>query len=391
MLTTLTTLVAVSLTLQQGSGQGSGSGSGRSQGNSDTTVAVQQGARLDVNNFGGEIVVRTWHQNNVRVRASHSSPSRVEVSTSSSTVMVRSEGRRGPPSIVDLEITVPTWMGMNLSGTYTDISVDGAGGAVTAESVQGDIEVTGGTGNINLKSVEGGVTLSKTKGRIEVNSVEGDITITDAVGDVPVETVDGDIALIKVDAANTEVNTVDGDITYDGTIKAGGTYRFATHDGDLAIVIPPAACVWGSVSPFDGEIDPSFALDTVRAGRHRITFTQARCSNPARLELETFDGDIKLRRPGEVQLEMPERDKHKWKSHDNDFDLDFDFDFKIDTRTITRVATQSASEYASWYAPQYAAQYAQEYAPKYAREYAKQYAPKAARKAARAVRRQLPN
>jgi hypothetical protein len=301
--------------------------------------------------------------------------------------MVRSEGRRGPPSIVDLEITVPTWMGMSLSGTYTDISVDGAGGAVTAESVQGDIEVTGGTGNINLKSVEGGVTLSKTKGRIEVNSVEGDITITDAVGDVTVETVDGDIAMIRVDATNTEVNTVDGDITYDGTIKAGGTYRFATHDGDLAIVIPPTACVSGSVSTFDGEIDPSFAVDTVRAGRHRITFTQSRCSSPARMELETFDGDIKLRRPGEVQLEMPERDKQKWKTHDNDFDLDFDFDFKIDTRAITRVATQYANEYA----PRYAAQYAEQYAPTYARAYAKQYAPKAARKAARAVRRQLPN
>jgi Putative adhesin len=389
MLTTLATLVAVSLTLQQGSGQGSGSG--RGQGNSDTTVAVQQGARLDVNNFGGEIVVRTWNQSNVRVRASHSSRSRVEVSTSASTVMVRSEGRRGPPSIVDLEITVPTWMGMSLSGTYTDISVDGAGGAVTAESVQGDIEVTGGTGNINLKSVEGGVTLSKTKGRIEVNSVEGDITITDAVGDITVETVDGDIALIRVDAANTEVNTVDGDITYDGTIKAGGTYRFATHDGDLAIVIPPSACVSGSVSTFDGEIDPSFAVDTVRAGRHRITFAQGRCSNASRMELETFDGDIKLRRPGEVELEMPERDKHKWKSHDNDFDLDLDFDLNIDTRIVTRYATQYASEYASRYAPQYAAQYAAEYAPKYAREYAKQYAPKAARKAARAVRRQLPN
>jgi len=379
MLTTLATLVAVSLTLPQGSGQGSG----RGQGDSDTTVAVQQGARLDVNNFGGEIVVRTWNQNNVRVRASHSSRSRVEVSTSASTVMVRSQGRRGPPSIVELEITVPTWMGMSLSGTYTDISVANAGGAVTAESVQGDIEVTGGTGNINLKSVEGGVTLSKTKGRIEVNSVEGDITITDAVGDITVETVDGDIALIRVDAANTEVNTVDGDITYDGTIKAGGTYRFATHDGDLAVVIPPSACVSGSVSTFDGEFDPSFAVDTVRAGRHRITFAQSRCSSPARMELETFDGDIKLRRPGEVELEMPDRDKHQWKPHDNDFDLDLDldldFDINVDTRTITR------------YANQYAAQYAAEYAPKYAREYAKWYAPKAARKAARAVRRQLPN
>src|SRR3954467_12610692 len=154
MLTTLATLAAVTLTLpQQGEGRGQGQGSG------DTTVAVQQGARLDVNNFGGEIVVRTWNQNNVRVRASHSSRTRVEVSSSASTVRVRTEGRRGPPSIVDLDITVPSWMAMDLSGTYTDISVDGVGGSITAESVQGDIEVTGGTGSINLKSVEGGVTL----------------------------------------------------------------------------------------------------------------------------------------------------------------------------------------------------------------------------------------
>ena len=369
MLTTLATLAAVTLTLQQGEGRGIG----RGQGNSDTTVAVQTGARLDVNNFGGEIVVRTWNQNSVRVRASHSSRSRVEVSASSNTVMVRTEGRRGPPSIVDLEITVPTWMGMSLGGTYTDISVENAGGAVTAESVQGDIEVSGGTGNINLKSVEGGVTLSKTRGRIEVNSVEGDIAITEAVGDITVETVDGDIILSKVDATNVEVNTVDGDITHDGTIKAGGSYRFATHDGDITVVIPPTAYVSGSVSTFDGEFDASFAIDTVRAGRHRYTFTIGRGSNPARMELETFDGDIQLRRPGEVEVEMPDRNKKghgAWdREHEFDFDFDFTFDFDFDFTNITR------------YASQYASQYARAYAPK--------YAPKAARKAARAWR--LPN
>ena len=388
MLTTLATLVAVSFSLQQGSGQGTGSS--RSTGNSDTTVAVQQGARLDVNNFGGEIVVRTWNQNNVRVRASHSSRSRVQVSTSANTVMIRTEGRRGPPSIVDLDISVPTWMGMSLSGTYTDISVENAGGAINAESVQGDIEVTGGTGSITLKSVEGGVTLSKTKGRIEVNSVEGDITISEAVGDITVETVDGDIILTKVDGANAEVNTVDGDIVYDGTLKPGGSYRFATHDGDISVVVPTTANVSGSMSSFDGDIDASFALDTVRAGRHRVTFTVGRGSNPARLELETFDGDLRLRRPGEVEIEMPDREKNKWKNHNNndndfdfdeDFDFDFNFDFKMDRVIVPHVEVDTRA------IVQYASQYAAEYAPKYARMYSRQYAPKIAKKVKRAVRR----
>src|SRR6266542_344045 len=307
MLTTLATLVAVSLTLQQGEGRGEGRGQGGGSG--DTTVAVQSGARLDVNNFGGEIVVHTWNQNNVKVRSSHSSRSRVDVSTSASTVLVRTAGRRGPPSIVDLDITVPTWMAMSLSGTYTDISVDGA------------------------------------------------------AGDITVESVDGDIILARIDAVNIDVNTVDGDITYDGTIKTSGSYRLATHDGDVAVVIPPTACVSGSVSTFDGDFDASFTVDTVRAGKHRFSFTIGRCASPARLEVETFDGDIKLRRPGEVEIELP---GHKGKNHDNDNDNDFNFEFHFDSSSVRSYATQ--------YARQYATKYAKQYAPKYARTYARTYA-----------------
>src|SRR5207249_7341887 len=133
-------LAAVTLALPQRDNihQGQGRGQGQGQGSGDTTFTVQSGARLDVNNFGGEIVVKTWNQNSVQVRSSHSSRSQVNVSATGSTVLVRTEGRRGPPSIVDLDITVPTWMGMTLSGTYTNISVDGAGGSVTAESVRSE-------------------------------------------------------------------------------------------------------------------------------------------------------------------------------------------------------------------------------------------------------------
>src|SRR2546421_1231559 len=274
-------LAAVTLALPQRDnvhqGQGRGQGQGQGQGVGDTTFAVQSGARLDVNNFGGEIVVKTWNQNTVQVHSSHSSRSQVNVSASGSTVLVRTEGRRGPPSIVDLAITVPAWMGMTLSGTYTDISVDGAGGSVTAESVQGDIEVTGGTGNVSLKSVEGSVTLAKTRGRIDVNSVQGDISIEDANGDITVETVDGDITLGRIDARNVEVNTVDGDFDF------------------------------------------SFPVDTVRTARHRFTFTLGRGGSGARLELETFSGDIKLRRPGEVDVESRRHSKdHQHNRHDND-------------------------------------------------------------------------
>jgi hypothetical protein len=299
MLTTLATLAALTLAYQ---------------GESDTTVAVQAGARLDVNNFGGEIAVRTWSQNSVRVRASHSARDHVDVSASPTAVSVRTSGRRGPSSIVELQITAPTWMAVTLSGVYTDITVEGAGGDVTAESVQGDVSVTGGNGNISLKSVEGSVTLSKTRGRIEITTVEGDVTVSDAVGEISAESVDGDLRLLHIEASSVDVNTVDGNITYDGTIRDGGRYRLSTHDGDVAVAVPLNANVVVSVATFDGEFDASFPVNLTRAGKRRFSFTIG--GGSARLELETFDGNIRLRRPG--QLTEPTQPEHKPK-HDKPY------------------------------------------------------------------------
>lgn len=300
MLTTLATLAA--LTLAQ-------------QGETDTTVAVPNGTRLDVNNFGGEIVVRTWSQSTVRVRASHSSRSRVEILMSQSVLYVKASGRRGPPSIVDFEITVPTWMSMTLEGNYTDISVTGAGGAVSAESVQGDISVSGGTGNVTIHATEGGVTLSGTRGRTEVNAIEGDVMVTDAVGAIAVETVDGDVHLLRIESSSVDVNTVDGDVVYDGTIRDDGRYRLSSHDGDIIVAVPPNSNVTVAVATFDGEFDSSFPVSVSEQRKHRFTFTIGRGS--ARLELESFDGDIRLRRPG--QIDAPDRDRHKDKDHNYDF------------------------------------------------------------------------
>ena len=45
----------------------------------DTTIAVRPGVRLDVNNFGGSITVKGWNQSTVRVQADHSSHDEIEI------------------------------------------------------------------------------------------------------------------------------------------------------------------------------------------------------------------------------------------------------------------------------------------------------------------------
>jgi hypothetical protein len=290
MLTTLATIATIAL-MQQ----------------TDTTVPVRAGARLDVDNFGGEIAVKTWTKNAVRVEASHSSRDRIVIDASEQRVRVKSEGRRGP-SQVDYSITVPTWMALTLSGVYTDIKVDGVDNEVSAETVQGEINVLGGSGNVTLKSVQGAVTLEKARGRIDLSTVNEEIRATGISGDLSAETVNGDIQLMQIESANVEANTVNGDVTYEGTIKDGGRYRFATHDGSLLVSVPEKANVSVAVSTFNGEFTACFPVQLREKTKHRFSFTIG--SGSARLELESFDGDIRLCRPGALSKDRHNKDKH---------------------------------------------------------------------------------
>jgi Putative adhesin len=302
MLTTLATLAGLALAQQ-----------------TDTTVPVRAGARLEVNNFGGEIAVKTWSKSAVRIAASHSSRDRIIVDASDQVVRVKSEGRRGPSQVVDYDITVPAAMALALSGVYTDISVEGTEGEITAETVQGTVKVSGGSGNVSLKSVQGDVTLEKARGRIDLSSVNETIKASQISGDISAETVNGDISLVQIESGNTEATTVNGDVMYDGTIKDGGRYRFSTHDGDLRVSIPEKSSVSVSVSTFDGDFSACFPVQLVGPKtKHRFTLTIG--SGSARLELESFNGDIRLCRPGQLA-----KDKD-WRAKNNDWDKNKDHD-----------------------------------------------------------------
>src|SRR5260370_7509233 len=145
MLTTLTTIASIAL-MQQ----------------TDSTVPVRAGARLDVDNFGGESADKTWTKSAVGAEASHSSRDRIVIDASEQRVRVKSEGRRGP-SQVDYTITVPTWMALTLKGVYTDINVTGADNEVTAETVQAEITVLADSPTISLQSPQGPTTLENAR------------------------------------------------------------------------------------------------------------------------------------------------------------------------------------------------------------------------------------
>ena len=261
----------------------------------DETVAVSKGTRLSVNNFAGEVQVRTWDRDSVRVQAFHSRRSGVSIKPGSGVLAVTSSGMS---AAIDYDISVPAWMPIKIEGTYLYVAVEGTQADVHAETVRGDISIKGGTSTVTAKSVEGEIILEGVRGKVDANSINQGVTVNGAAGDLAVETVNGHIVLNNIDASNVDVSSVNGNIKYDGSAAAKGHYRFTTHNGNISVGVPENASAAFIVRIYNGSVRTDLPLQggtETRRGQ-RITYTLG--SGSAEFELESFGGTIQLRRRG---------------------------------------------------------------------------------------------
>jgi hypothetical protein len=269
----------------------------------DTTVNVTQGTRLSVENQGGDIIVKTWERNQVRVQASHSRRTHVSISLGGAVLSLESESDRGPASMVDYELTVPAWMAMNLEGMYATVNVKGTRAAISVETLDGDITVEGGAENVKLASVQGRIMLTGARGRIELNTVSNNIEAADLQGDVLAETVSGSITIAGSAAKSVEIQTVSGELIYDGRIIDGGHYSLLTHSGTIAVSVAEGTNATIATAIGSGDVRASFPLPASdRPSRRRQTFRLG--TGSATVELESFSGAISLLRPAEMAARL---------------------------------------------------------------------------------------
>lgn len=276
----------------------------------DTIIPVTTGTRLEVSNPGGEINVRVWERNAVQVKARHSSRTFVTIKSHGSVLEIGSDARRGPANIVDYELMVPAWLPLSLDGMYSDMTIEGTRAEVKVETLNGNIMVKGGTGTLKLSSVQGRVQVEGARGRLELNSVSEGITVTDAEGDITAETISGNLEFVRVRSKSVEAGTLSGEILYDGTFQEGGQYSFVSHSGDIMLGVPEGASATFNIATLDGEVENLFPVQGLeRPTRRRTTFRVG--SGSARVDIESFNGNVKVGRPGQLTIQ-----------HDDDNDDD---------------------------------------------------------------------
>jgi DUF4097 and DUF4098 domain-containing protein YvlB len=221
-----------------------------------------------------------------------------------SAIRIKARSSHWVPATVNYRIVAPRWMKLELSGVNTDIDVQDSHGEVRAETVQGDITVKGSTGFASLSSVQGGILAQDVRGRVEASTVNDRVRLANVVGPIYAESVNGGIEIEGAKSDSVEASTVNGPVTFEGLISDRGYYRFATHNGCIDVAMPEQSNATLSVSTFSGGIDSSFpvTLKKVRSKRFQTTLGKG----SATFELESFQGTIFLRRPGEARASCDE-------------------------------------------------------------------------------------
>lgn len=243
----------------------------------DTVLAVPQGFTLNVANYAGEVYVEAWDKNAVRIRTDRDDDDPVQVLRGRGTILVKAASKHEEDHTSNLKLEIPLWMNVAVQGIHTDVIVNGTQGQVKVETVHGDVIVRGGRRHIDL------------------NTVNDDICVSDAVGTVRAETVNGDAYVWRAQSDSVDVSTVNGDVVYEGSMNDDGSYRFASHNGDVAVTVPRAANAAIAVSTFAGDFESNFPVTL--SGTHnpkRFQFCVGNCS--ARVDLESFQGTIQLYR-----------------------------------------------------------------------------------------------
>jgi DUF4097 and DUF4098 domain-containing protein YvlB len=271
----------------------------------DTTITVTQGTRLELSNPGGEIVIRGWERNAVQIKARHSSRTHVTIHNRGSVLNIESEADRGPANIVDYDISAPSWMPLKLDGMYTDVTVEGMKADVGAETLNGSIVVKTVTGNLNLHSVQGTISVTGARGRIELNSVSEGITVLDAEGDISAETISGYMDFQRIRSKSVEAGTLSGELLYDGTLQEGGRYSFVSHSGDIMIGVPDGASATFNVATLDGDLETTIPVEGMtHPTKRRSTFRIG--AGSATVDVESFNGSVKVGKPGSFSIDHSE-------------------------------------------------------------------------------------
>ncbi|MFN0182009.1 MAG: DUF4097 family beta strand repeat-containing protein [Gemmatimonadales bacterium] len=152
--------------------------------------------------------------------------------------------------------------------------------------------------DLDIKTVSGDVIGDGIRGdQVDFGTVSGNVSLTDfTAASLDANSVSGDVDLARIQSREVSAETVSGDVTFGGTIHGQGRYDFKSLSGDVVLTLAGEPDAKVSAATFSGHLNSDFPVTRDDTRRRRNRFNATWGSGGAALDLESFSGDIEIRR-----------------------------------------------------------------------------------------------
>jgi DUF4097 and DUF4098 domain-containing protein YvlB len=261
----------------------------------DTVLPLSRNGAVEIRLHSGEIIVTGWSRNDVRIQGT-SEHGQIRLETTPSHIEIGTRSVRGQSGETRVEVNVPEGTRLTVASSSGDVAVRGVKGEVDVATMSGDLEIDNATSRVSFESVSGDVQVSRIQGDLRGEAMSGEIDVTDVTGEVEIETVSGDLTMRNVQSRYVRAETVSGSVEFEGRTESGGRYDFASHSGDVRLVLPTALGALISVETFSGTIDSDFPITLQPGQRHGKQFEFKVGDGGARIDASSFSGGIYIQR-----------------------------------------------------------------------------------------------
>ncbi len=272
------------------------------------TRSVNADVRIDVSNIKGDVTVSGWDKNEVSITGTlGDGAKRLEVEGGGSSLTIKveppdkqgwfswgSESRMGNST---LDIKVPHNAELKIEVVSADVALSGvAGRSLSANGVSGKLRLDSDAKEVDVDSVSGNIEVTGKAERGHLETVSGNVRARGLGGQVKFETVSGDIDAENGDYREISAGTVSGDINLRGKPTKDARVDVETMSGDVHLYLPADVSAHLRATTFSGSIRSDFGKVKEEEHGPGSSLDATLGGNDARMNLQTFSGDIEVRR-----------------------------------------------------------------------------------------------
>jgi DUF4097 and DUF4098 domain-containing protein YvlB len=269
---------------------------------------VNADARIDVSNIKGEVTISGWDKSEVAITGTLGEGVKelaVEGGGSHLTIKVEppdkqgwfswgAESRMGDTT---LDIKVPHNAEMKIEVVSADVALAGvAGRLLNVNSVSGKLRLDSDAQEVEVDSVSGNIDLTGKAERGHLETVSGNVRSRGLGGQIKFETVSGDIDAENGDYREINAGTVSGDINLRGKPSKDARIEVESMSGDVHLYLPAELSAHLRATTFSGTIRSDFGKVKEEDRGPGSSLDAMVGSGDARVNLQTFSGDVEVRR-----------------------------------------------------------------------------------------------